>query len=196
MELLSTAIKFRDFMTLVMVWELRHGYWEILSIVRLSRAIALARESPTTRLVFPTGVFPNGVWGGIYKHRATKINPNKVDTLQERRERVLQLLSKSPGQTREAMVAERTAAGIAPQLGVSVATAGQLLRHLEKSGDIHHRAHPMQNKTKLYYAGTAPTNSNPGAASKNPSKSVRSTPTVPPLKVYFVDPRTLQQTNQ
>lgn len=92
-----------DFNVLLAVWELQNGYWEILSITRLRRAIALARESPTTRLVFPTGVFPDSVWGGIYKHRATKTNPHKADSLQQRQERVLALLKQSPGQTREAI---------------------------------------------------------------------------------------------
>lgn len=128
MNLPSAAIKRNDYTTLVAVWELKNSNWQILSIMRLKSAIALTRESPTTRLVFPTGVFPDGVWGGIYEHRASKTTPKKVDTLQERREKVLQLLSKLPGQTREA---------IAPQLGISVATTGQLLRHLENNGDIY-----------------------------------------------------------
>lgn len=184
MKPLFTAIEFRDGMTLVVVWELHEGYWEILSIVRMNRAIALARESLLTRLVFPTGVFPNKVWGGIYKHRATKTSSKKVDTLQERRERVLQLLSKSPGQTRDAL---------APQLGVSFATTRQLLRSLEENGDIHSRPHPMRNKTKLYYtASSAPINTD---KTDNQSSSVRSARSAPPLKVYFVDPRTLQQVN-
>lgn len=185
MEPLSIAINFRDAMTLVVVWELHEGYWQILSVIRLKAALALARELPLTRLVFPTGVFPNGVWGGIYEHRATKTSSKKVDTLLERRERVLQLLSKSPGQTRDA---------IAFQLEVSVATARQLLRLLEDNGDIHHLPHPMRNKTRLYYIGTPPSNPSTGAASNQKSKLVA--PTVPPLKVYFVDPRTLQQVNR
>ena len=174
MELLSTAIKFRDYITLVVVWQLHEGYWKILSIVRLNKAIALARESPTTRLVFPTGVFPDGVWTGIYKHRTTETNSHKVDALQERREKVLHLLYKSPGQTRDTL---------APQLGVSVATAGQLLRHLEKSCDIYYRPHPLQNRTRVYYVGKPPTTGKSAALST--SKSVPQLRKEPPLKVYF-----------
>lgn len=186
MKPLSTVINRADAMTLVVVWELREGYWEILSIVRLSSAIALVQESPTTRLVFPTGVFPKGVWGGIYEHRDSKTSSKKGDTLQERRERVLQLLSKSPGQTRDA---------IAVFVDVSEATARQLLRSLEDLGDIHSRPHPMKNRTKLYYTGTAPTNTDRGATCDQ-SLSVRSNRSAPPLKVYFVDPRTLQTLNR
>ena len=81
MEPLSIAIEFRDGMTLVVVWELHDSYWEILSIVRINRAIALTRESPTTRLVFPTGVFPSGVWGGICKKHSARTNHLKADSL-------------------------------------------------------------------------------------------------------------------
>lgn len=186
MKLSSTAIKFRDYMALVVVWELHEGYWQILSVVRLKAAIALAQKSPTTRLIFPTGVFPDGVWGGIYKHRATPNNHQKADFRRSRQERVLALLLATPGQTREA---------IAFQLGISVATVIQLLRSLEKAGNIHHCPHPMQNKTKLYYVGTAPTNTQRGTA-LYPNKPPRSTRSVPPLKVYFVDPRTLQSLNR
>lgn len=187
MEPLSTAIKFRDGMTLVVVWELHKGFWEILSIVRLRAAITLIQESPTTRLVFPTGVFPNGVWDGVYKNRTTPNNHQKADSsLQKRQRLVLELLKVNPGQTKEA---------IASCLNVSVATARQLLRSLEDLGDIHSRPHPMKNRTKLYYTGAAPTNPGRGATS-NQSLSVRSSRSAPLLKIYFVDPRTLQPLNR
>ena len=179
------AIDVTDVLTLVAVWELQEGYWELLTIVRLRYAIALARESFTTRLVFPTGVLPNGVWGGeIYKNGVAKTNPKKGDVLQKRQEMVLQLLENSPGQTRDSL---------ASHLDLSVATVRQLLNLLEKQGKIHHRPHPMQNKTKLYYVGAAPTDT---GKTDNQSSSVRSTRSAPPLKVYFVDPRTLQSLNR
>lgn len=186
MKLLSTVINQADGMTLVVVWELYDSYWEILSIVRLSRAITLVQESPTTRLVFPTGVFPNGVWGGIYKNRTTPNNHQKADSsLQKRQRLVLELLKVNPGQTKEA---------IASCLNISFATARQLLRSLEELGDIHSRPHPMKNRTKLYYTGAAPTN--PDSATSNSTKPARPTHSSPPLKVYFVDPRTLQSLNR
>jgi dsDNA-binding SOS-regulon protein len=186
MKPLSTVINRADGMTLVVVWELHDGCWEILSIVRLRCAIALTQESPTTRLVFPTGVFPSGVWGGVCKKHSARTNYLKVDSLLLRQEKLLTLLMNSPRQRKESL---------AEQLSVSVATVRQLLRKLEKDGKIYHRPHPSQNRTKLYYAGTAPTNTQRGTAD-NPSKSVRSTRLVPPLKVYFVDPRTLQPLNR
>lgn len=117
------AIDLSDYYALLAVWELQGGYWQLQAIIRLNRAIALARESPLTRLVFPTGISPNGVWGGVYKNRMTKTNLKKVDSLQKRQEKVLQWLKNSPEQTRDPL---------ASQLGVSVATVGQLLRKLEK----------------------------------------------------------------
>jgi hypothetical protein len=182
MKPLSTVIDRADAMTLVVVWELHEGCWEIFSIVRLSRAIALTQESPTTRLVFPTGVLPNDVWGGVCKKQTARTNNKKADSLLLRQENLLKILVNSPGQRKEAL---------AQQLRVSVATVGQLLRKLEKEGKIYYRPQPKQNRTRLYYAGTAPTNSGRGTAD-NPTKSVRSTRLAPPLKVYFVDPRTLQ----
>ena len=185
MKPLSTVIHRADGMTLVVVWELHEGCWEILSIVRLRCAIALVRSSPTTRLVFPTGVLPNDVWGGVCKKQTARANYKKADLLLLRQEKLLTLLMNSPGQRKETL---------AVQLSVSVATVGQLLRKLEKKGQIYHRPQPTQNRTRLYYAGAAPTNTHRGTAD-NLSNSVRSTRSVPPLKVYFVDPRTLQKVN-
>ena len=185
MNFKSSTIDLTDYLSLLTVWELEDGYWQLITITRMTRAIALARESLTTRLVFPTGVLPNGVWGGeIYKNGVAKTNPKKGDALQKRQEMVLQLLENSPGQTRDSL---------ASHLDLSVATVRQLLNSLEKQGKIHHRPHPMQNKTKLYYAGVAPTDT---GKTDNQSSSVRSTRSAPPLKVYFVDPRTLQSLNR
>ena len=186
MKPLSTVINRADGMTLVVVWELYNGCWEILSIVRLRCAIALVQESPTTRLVCPTGVLPNGVWGGVCKKHSARTNRKKADSLLLRQENLLTILVNSPGQRKESL---------AEQLCVSVATVRQLLRKLEKEGKIYHRPHPMENRTKLYYTGAAPTNTQ-RATADNPSKSVRSTRLAPPLKVYFVDPRTLQPLNR
>lgn len=186
MEPLSTAINKSDFMTLVVVWELNDGYWEIVSVVRLRCALALASESPTTRLVFPTGVLPNGVWEGVCKKHSARTNYKKADTLVLRQEKLLALLVTSPGQSNSSL---------ADHLGISVATARQLLKKLEVDGKVHHRPHPMQNKTRLYYAGTAPTNPSTGVT-PDPRRSVRSTRSSPPLKIYFVDPRTLQEVNR
>lgn len=164
------------------VWELHDGYWELLTIVRLRKAITTSRESPLTRLVFPTVASPQGVWNGIYNDERTtpKEHQKAGSLLEKRQERVLELLKLNPGQTRDQ---------IASSLDVSVATARQLLRPMEDLGDIHSRPHPMRNKTKLYYIGIAPTNT---GTTDNQSSSVRSANFSPPVKVYFVDPKTLQ----
>ena len=184
MKPLSPVINRADGMTLVVVWELHDSCWEILSIVRLRCAIALVQESPTTRLVFPTGVLPNDVWGGVCKKQTARANYKKADSLLLRQELLLTLLMNSPGQRKETLAA---------QLSVSVATVGQLLRKLEFECKVYHRPHPRENRTRLYYtASSAPTNTQRGTAD-NQSLSVRSTRSAPPLKVYFVDPRTLQK---
>jgi hypothetical protein len=61
-----------DFCNLVAVWELKEGCWELLKITRLKQAIALYRQAPSSRLVFPTGVSPNGMWGGLCRKRRYK----------------------------------------------------------------------------------------------------------------------------
>jgi len=127
MKPLSTVINRADGITLVVVWELYDSCWEILSIVRLRCAIALVRSSPTTRLVFPTGVLPNDVWGGVCKKQTARANYKKADSLLLRQEKLLTLLMNSPGQRKETL---------AVQLSVSVATVGQLLRKLEKERQI------------------------------------------------------------
>lgn len=182
MEPSSIAIQFRDYITLVVVWELHDGYWEILSVVRLNAVIALVRSSPTTRLVFPTGVLPSGVWGGVCKKQPARANHKKADLSPTTKERLLALLKDAPGQSKDSLT---------ERLGIRDSTLVQLLRYLEKVGDIYHRPHPMRNKTKLYYTGAKPTKPSIGATS-DPKILVRSARSSPPLTVYFVAPRTLQ----
>jgi len=180
------AIDLADYYALLTVWELEDGYRELLTITRLRCAIALARESPLTRLIFPAEVKPNGVWGGVCKKHTLKTNPKKVDSLQKRQEKVLALLKATPGQTREV---------IASLLEVSVATVLQLLRKLEKENEIHYRPHPQKHKTRLYYVGASPTTISTAVTSSR-SRTVPRLLKQPPLKVYFVDPRTLHSVNK
>jgi hypothetical protein len=82
MKLNSCAIDKTDHISLLAVWELKpECYWELLTITRLRNAISLVRESPLNRLVFPTGLNPNGVWSGICKNRIAKMNQKKRDSL-------------------------------------------------------------------------------------------------------------------
>lgn len=122
---------------------------------------------------------------GIYKNRIDRINPKKVDSLQKLQERVLELLRNTPGETRDA---------IASQLGVSTASVGQVLRNLEKLGNIHSHPYPFQNKTKLYYAASSAPATSTGATSSI-SKAVPDVRPKPPLNIYFVDLKTLQPLN-
>ena len=53
------AINPRDGFDLVAVWQKDGTKWYLLQLARPQNAIALARENPKARLVFPTGVNPN-----------------------------------------------------------------------------------------------------------------------------------------
>jgi hypothetical protein len=53
------AINPRDGFDLVAVWHFDGNKWYLLQSLRPQRAIALARENPETRLVFPTSINPN-----------------------------------------------------------------------------------------------------------------------------------------
>ncbi len=53
------AITPRDGFDLLAVWEKDGQKWHLLQSARPQSAIALARENPETRLVFPTSINPN-----------------------------------------------------------------------------------------------------------------------------------------
>ena len=53
------AIHPRDGFDLVAVWQKDGTKWCLLQLARPQSAIALARENPRTRLVFPVGISPN-----------------------------------------------------------------------------------------------------------------------------------------
>ena len=53
------AITPRDGFDLLAVWEKDGQKWHLLQLERPQKAIALAKDNPRTRLVFPTGLNPN-----------------------------------------------------------------------------------------------------------------------------------------
>lgn len=53
------AINPRDGFDLCAVWERNGSKWHLLRLERPQSAIALARENPKARLVFPTSINPN-----------------------------------------------------------------------------------------------------------------------------------------
>lgn len=63
------AIDLSDFFSLLAVWELQEQCWELIGIERPKQAKAICLEKPSSRLLFPPSVSPNGVWGGICKKR-------------------------------------------------------------------------------------------------------------------------------
>ena len=138
-----------DFFSLLAVWELNDEHcWELLSIERPKQAIALCKEQPSRRLVFPTGISPEGVWGGVCKKRSFTTSFEKPARKPlNNQEMVLALIMASPGQS---------STTLALKLGITVAAVRQLLRKLETGGSIHHRSHPLSSRTRLYYPGPQP----------------------------------------
>ncbi len=61
MKYRAIAINPRDGFDLCAVWEKDGTKWHLLQLERPQRAIALARENPHTRLVFPTTINPNNI---------------------------------------------------------------------------------------------------------------------------------------
>lgn len=55
----APAINRNDGFDMVAVWEKDGRKWYLLQLARPQSAIALARENPETRLVFPTTINPN-----------------------------------------------------------------------------------------------------------------------------------------
>ena len=55
----AIAITPRDGFDLIAVWDFDGRKWHLLQLERPQKAIALARENPRTRLVFPVGISPN-----------------------------------------------------------------------------------------------------------------------------------------
>lgn len=55
------AITPRDGFDLLAVWEKDGRKWYLLQLARPQSVIALARENPQTRLVFPTFIDPKGL---------------------------------------------------------------------------------------------------------------------------------------
>ncbi len=55
----AIAINRYDGFDLLAVWKKDGRKWHLLQLARPQSAIALARENPHTRLVFPTGISPN-----------------------------------------------------------------------------------------------------------------------------------------
>lgn len=171
------AIDNCDFFSLVAVWELLDQSWELVTITRLRCAIALCREDSSPKLVFPTGISPEGLWGGTcFKRGSTNSKEKSGKKLPSNQELILNLILTRPGSS---------SATLAQKLGITVAAVGQWLLKLEAGGSIHHRPHPLNSRTRLYYPGAIPPHTD--------SKAVAPTRRELPVKIYFVDPRTLQE---
>lgn len=133
------AINRLDFWDLVAIWEFTGCQWKLLCIERLTGAIALYRQSPVQRLVFPTD---------INLDKSANIEKQLLDLVEKPlsttalAEQLHQLITKSPG------ITTKTAA---TRLNVSCITARKYLRQLESEQKICCQLSAWDGKTYTYY---------------------------------------------
>jgi hypothetical protein len=155
-----------------------------VTIERPKQAIALCKEQPSRRLVFPTGISPEGVWGGVCKKRSFTTSFEKPARKPLNNQKiVLPLITASPGQS---------SVTLALKLGITVAAVRQLLRELESLAKVYYRPSIVNKRIRLYYPGPQPSHTTSKATASTRDLCVVNTEE-PPLKVYFVDPLTLQE---
>lgn len=128
------AINLHDLFELLSVWEFDGSKWKLVTITRISEAIALS-NSPY-RLAFPIKVKPNQIEGLKPELSNTK---NSSDDLSK----LLALIECQPGQN---------TLYLAKKLRLHSRLANEYLSDLEKTGRIHHRFDPT-SRTRLYYPG-------------------------------------------
>lgn len=178
-------IDLTDGWSLLAVWEALDQGWQLVSIDRPKRAIALCRGGETERFVFPTHVDPNKVWG---KHlKVSKISSEEIKPV-SKRELLLELIELFPGQS---------TTSLAERIGTSGEAVKGYLRTLVRQGKVHCRQSPADGRRKLYYVGQKSSQAETRArATTNTCRTAlpKTTRQEPLLKVYFVDPRTLQET--
>lgn len=106
------AIDLRDRYSLLAVWELNEGFWQLLDINRPKQAIALWSEKPCSRLVFPTAIKPNGIWGGTCrKPHSTKQHKRSS---RHQHKGVIQPSKTSPAQTKQRTAVAASSRGLPP----------------------------------------------------------------------------------
>ncbi len=130
----KAVINLKDYFTLVAVWEFNADYGNLIQFARLQQAIALCNQP--NRWVFPTCLKPNAG----QKRQRKKVTSSTS-------EKVLRLIEICPGQSR-AFLAER--------LDLDLAKVGQQLRRLEKNGQVYPKPDPIDQRIKLYFASSVP----------------------------------------
>lgn len=180
MELQTAAINRSDYFSLLAVWEYRDRRWKLLQMTRLSEAICLWQANNQQRLVFPTDINPNRVRSITgRKNWGEQVNELTCSTISNR-EQALKLIHKKPGINADTLALE---------LGIGVSAIRKHLRKLQLQRRIYYCL-SKQDKTRLYYPGIAPSETK----IKKTSLSLSSHPAlgrIPPVKVYFVDPKLL-----
>ncbi len=132
----KAVIDLKDYFTLVAVWEFNadYGNWCLIQFARLQQAIALCNQP--NRWVFPTCLKPDSG----QKRQRKKVTSSTS-------EKVLKLIENCPGQSR-AFLAER--------LDLSLTKVGQQLRQLEKNGQVYPKPDRLDQRIKLYFASSVP----------------------------------------
>lgn len=177
---MNSSIDLTDFYSLLAVWELQEHSWELIIITRLRCAIASCREQ-SSRLVFPTRTRPNRVWEGVCSKHTPQQQVEQLPLSVSNTERVMEAVKTCPG---------LSTAFLAKQIGISKTAVGRHLQQLEKEGNVHYRPDPLDQRIRLYYPGSKPPHTSSSATLRT-RKIVLPKRREPPLKVYFVDPRTL-----
>lgn len=128
------AINLHDLFELLSVWEFDGSKWKLVTITRISEAIALSNTP--YRLAFPIKVKLNQI---------KNLKPESTDREKDRSDldKLLNLIELKPGQN---------TLFLAKKLKLHSTLVNKYLLELEKNGRVHHQfnSHSM---TRLYYPG-------------------------------------------
>lgn len=164
------AINLNDWFSLVSVWEQSSRGWRRLSTVRQVQAKKLCNQP--NRLVFPTDINLNP------RNNPCNESYNFCKSI-SRKERLLEIIKLSPG---------LTSILLAKKLDVNVSQLRHYLKTLQDAMLIHYCPDSSNKKIKRYYLGEKPMI----VESNNNFNVVEPKPKLPEVRVYFVNPRLLQ----
>lgn len=165
------AINLNDWFELLTVWEQSERGWRRLCTVRPQQARKLCTQP--NLLAFPTSIDLNPRNKPFYE------NYNFCKYLNTKN-KLLEIIELCPGQTSKTL---------AKKLGVTVPQIRQHLRKLQETKLIYYCPDSSNKKIKKYYLGEKPLNPE---SNKN-LDVVDLKPTVPQVRVYFVNSRLLQK---
>lgn len=174
------ALALHNYYDLLAVWEFNGRDWKLITMARLIRALALCRAKPHIRLIFPTQINPNRTLSSVGSLELSHTDKDLLIEHISNTELVEGLVNENPG---------INIISLATKLDVTTTTIRKHLKKLELQGKIHYRLSRVDGR-KLYYPGKeAPTDSRKTQTKRcfRPKAS-----SLPFVKVYYVDPRTLK----